>query len=139
MPDLISREVVEFLLHCHHPVRISKCIFNPVWLNRRHKIIMFTKMRNSRMSGYPFECHQGCSRRGGLVELLGGLLGEVVFDPESLVHPPSLAQLHLPFDQCHHLEVAHCLEFYRLILELVPHLVLMERLVWRMKVDLEFV
>jgi hypothetical protein len=47
MPNLIPREVVELLLHCHHLVRISKCIFNPVWLNRRYKRVMFTKMRSS--------------------------------------------------------------------------------------------
>jgi hypothetical protein len=44
----------------------------------------------------PFECHQVWSLRGHLVELLGGLLGEVVFDFRSLVHPPFLDQLHLP-------------------------------------------
>jgi hypothetical protein len=53
MPNLIPREVVELLLHCHHLVRISKCIFNPVWLNERHKRVMFTEMSNSRASGYP--------------------------------------------------------------------------------------
>jgi hypothetical protein len=53
MSYLIPREVVEFLLHCHHPVWISKCIIYPVWLNRRHKRVMFTKMSNSRSSGYP--------------------------------------------------------------------------------------
>jgi hypothetical protein len=53
MSYLISREIVELLLHCHHPVRISKCIMYHVWLNRRHKGVMFTKMSNSRSSGYP--------------------------------------------------------------------------------------
>jgi hypothetical protein len=53
MPDLIPREVVELLLHCHHPVCISKCILYPVWLNRSHKRVMFTKTSNSRASGYP--------------------------------------------------------------------------------------
>jgi hypothetical protein len=53
MSYIISREVVELLLHCHHPVRISKCILYLVWLNRRHKRVMFTKMSNSRSSGYP--------------------------------------------------------------------------------------
>jgi hypothetical protein len=33
---------------------------------------------------------------GDLVELLGGLLGAVVFDLESLVHPSFLDQLHPP-------------------------------------------
>jgi hypothetical protein len=50
---LIPREVVELFLHCHHPVRISKCILYPVWLNRRNKRVTFTKMSNSRSSGYP--------------------------------------------------------------------------------------
>jgi hypothetical protein len=53
MPYLIPHEVVELLLHCHHLVRISECILYPVWLNRRHKRAMFTKMSNSRSSGYP--------------------------------------------------------------------------------------
>jgi hypothetical protein len=52
MSYLIPREVVELPLHCHHPVWISKCILYPVWLNRRHKRVMFTKMSNSRSSGY---------------------------------------------------------------------------------------
>jgi hypothetical protein len=53
MPYLIPCEVVELLLHCHHPVWISKCVLHPMWLNRRHKRVMFTKMSNSRSSGYP--------------------------------------------------------------------------------------
>jgi hypothetical protein len=53
MSYLIPCEVVELLLHCHHLVRISKCILYPVWLNRRHKRVMFTEMSNSRSSGYP--------------------------------------------------------------------------------------
>jgi hypothetical protein len=53
MPYLIPCEAVELLLHCHHPFWISKCILYPVWLNRRHKRVMFTKMSNSRSSGYP--------------------------------------------------------------------------------------
>jgi hypothetical protein len=68
--------------------------------------------------------------------LLDRLLSEVVFDPESLARSPFLAQLHLPLDQCHHLEVAHCLEFDLLLVELVLNLVLVEMLVWRIKVDL---
>jgi hypothetical protein len=54
MLDLIPREVVELLSHCHHPVWIFKCILYLVWLNRRHKRVMFTKMSDSRASGYPF-------------------------------------------------------------------------------------
>jgi hypothetical protein len=53
MTYLIPREVVELLLHCHHPVLISWCILYHVWLNRRHKRVMFTKMRNLRPCGYP--------------------------------------------------------------------------------------
>jgi hypothetical protein len=53
MSYLIPCEVVELLLHFHHPVWISKCIIYPVWLNRRHKRVMFTKMSNSRSSCYP--------------------------------------------------------------------------------------
>jgi hypothetical protein len=73
--------------------------------------------------------------------LLGGLLGAVVFHLESLVHPPFLDQLHLPLDQCLLLEVAHCLDLdlLPLLLEPVPHLKLVEMLVWRMMVDLMLV
>jgi hypothetical protein len=66
-------------------------------------------------------------------------LGEVVFDLESLVHPPFLDQLHLPLDRCLLLKVAHCLELDLLLLELVLHLELVEMLVWRMIVDLVLV
>jgi hypothetical protein len=66
-------------------------------------------------------------------------LGEVVFDLESLVHPPFLDQLHLSLDRCLLLEVAHCLELDLLLLELVPHLELVEMLVWKMMVDLVLV
>jgi hypothetical protein len=53
MPYVIPREVVELILHCYHPIRISYCILYPVWLNRRHKRVMFIKMSNSRSSDYP--------------------------------------------------------------------------------------
>jgi hypothetical protein len=61
----------------------------------------------------------------------------VVFDLESLVHPPFLDQLHLPLDRCLPLEVAHCLELNLSLLEPVPNLELVEILVWSMMVDLE--
>jgi hypothetical protein len=53
MSYLIPCEVVELLLHCHHPIWISKCILYPLWHNRRHKRVMFTQMSKSRSSGYP--------------------------------------------------------------------------------------
>jgi hypothetical protein len=53
MSYLIPCEVVELLLHSQHPFRISLCILHPVWLNRGHKRIMFTKMSDSRSSSYP--------------------------------------------------------------------------------------
>jgi hypothetical protein len=53
MPYLIPREVVEFLLHRQHPIRIFKCILYPMWLNRGDKRVMFTKMSDSRSSCYP--------------------------------------------------------------------------------------
>src|SRR5687767_6798513 len=53
MPYLVPREIVELLLHCHHPIRILKCFLYPVWLNRGNKRVMFTKMCNTRSSGYP--------------------------------------------------------------------------------------
>jgi hypothetical protein len=53
MPYLISSEVVELLLHRHHPIRILKCFLYPVWLNRGNKRVMLTKMCNTRSSSYP--------------------------------------------------------------------------------------
>jgi hypothetical protein len=53
MPYLIPREVVELLLHCQHPIPILKCFLYPVGLNRGNKRVMFTKMSNTRSSGYP--------------------------------------------------------------------------------------
>src|SRR5690349_8675979 len=53
MPYLIHSEVVELLLHRHHPIRILKCFLYPVWLNRGNKRVMLTKMCNTRSSGYP--------------------------------------------------------------------------------------
>src|SRR5690242_15589410 len=53
MPYLISSEVVELLLHRHHPIRILKCFLYPMWLNRGNERVMFTKMSNTRSSGYP--------------------------------------------------------------------------------------
>jgi hypothetical protein len=66
-------------------------------------------------------------------------LGAVVFDLESLVHLPFIDQLHLPLDQCLPLEVAQRLDLDPLLLEPVPHLELVEMLVWKMIVDLVLV
>ena len=60
----------------------------------------------------------------------------MVFDLESLVHPPFLDQLHLPLDRCLLLEVAHCLDLDPLLIEPILHLELVEMLVWKMMVDL---
>jgi hypothetical protein len=60
----------------------------------------------------------------------------VVFDPESLDHLPCLDHLHLPLDQCPPLKVAHHLDLDPLPLESIPHLELVEMLVWKMMVDL---
>jgi hypothetical protein len=60
----------------------------------------------------------------------------VVFDPKFLDHLTCLDHLHLPLDQCPPLEVAHCLDLHPLLLELFPHLELVELLVWKMMVDL---
>jgi hypothetical protein len=59
-----------------------------------------------------------------------------VFDPESLDHPHCLDQLHLPFDHCPPLEVAHPLDLHLHCLEPVPHLKLVEMLDWKVSVDL---
>src|SRR5688572_3247386 len=53
MPYLVPSEVVELLLHRHHPIRILECFLYPVWLNRGNKRVMLTKMCNTRSSGYP--------------------------------------------------------------------------------------
>jgi hypothetical protein len=53
MPYLIPCEIVELLLHRHHPIRILKCFLYLMWLNRGNKGVMFTKMSNTRSSGYP--------------------------------------------------------------------------------------
>src|SRR5688572_2057603 len=53
MSYLIPSEVVELLLHRHHPIRILKCFLYPVWLNRGNKRVMPTKMCNTISSGYP--------------------------------------------------------------------------------------
>jgi hypothetical protein len=54
MPYLVPSEVVELLLHRHHPIRILKCFLYPMWLNRGNKRVMLTQMCNTRSSGYPF-------------------------------------------------------------------------------------
>ena len=51
-----------------------------------------------------------------------------------LVHPPQLDHGHLPLDHCPLLEVAHLLDLLH-HLEPVPHLGLVEMLVWKMTVD----
>jgi hypothetical protein len=59
-----------------------------------------------------------------------------VFDPVFLVHLPCLDYLHLPLDHCPLLEVAHLLDLLLHLLEPVPHLELVDMLVWKMTVDL---
>jgi hypothetical protein len=63
----------------------------------------------------------------------------VDFDPGSLDHLPCLVPLHLLLDQCPPLEVTHRLDLHPLLLEPVPHLGLVEMLVWKMMVDLVLV
>ena len=43
----------QLLFHRHHPIRILKCFLYLMWLNRGNKRVMFTKMCNTRSSGYP--------------------------------------------------------------------------------------
>jgi hypothetical protein len=59
------------------------------------------------------------------------------FDPLFLDHLPCHHGLHLPFDQCPPLEVAHRLDLH--LLELDPHLELVEMLARKMMVDLVLV
>jgi hypothetical protein len=76
---------------------------------------------------------------GDLVELLGGLLGVAVFDPESLDYLPCLHYLHLPLDHCPPLEVAQHLDLQIHHLEPHPYFGLVEMLNWKMTVDLALV
>jgi hypothetical protein len=84
----------------------------------------------------PYEYRRGWCSRGDLFELPGGLLGVAVFDP---VHLPCLDHWHLPLDHCPPLEVAHILDLLLHHIEPVPHLKLVEMLVWKMMVDLVLV
>ena len=52
-PYLVASEVIQLLLHSHHPIRITKCIFNPGWFQRRDKRIVLTKVSDTRTSSYP--------------------------------------------------------------------------------------
>jgi hypothetical protein len=81
----------------------------------------------------PYEYRRGWSSRGDLVVLLGGLLGVAVLDPH---HLPCLDYWHLPLDHYPPLEVAHLLDLHFHLLELNPHLELVEMLAWRKMVDL---
>ena len=76
---------------------------------------------------------------GDLFELLGGLLGVVVFDLEFPDNLLCLALLHLPLDKCPPFEVAHHLDLHLYLLELDPHLELVEMPVWKIIVDLVLV
>ena len=62
-----------------------------------------------------------------------------VFDPESLAHLSCLYWLHLPFDHCPPLKVAHPLDLHLHCLEPDPHLELVKMLAWKMMVDLVLV
>jgi hypothetical protein len=76
---------------------------------------------------------------GDLFQLLGGLLGVVVFDLELLDHLPCLDHLHLPLEQCPPLEVAHLFDLHPLFVDPCPHLELVEILVWKLMVNLMLV
>jgi hypothetical protein len=66
-----------------------------------------------------------------------GLLGVVPLGLVSLDFlPPLDLLLHLPLDVCHHLELAHCLEFIHHLPELALHLQLKYMLVWSKMIDL---
>jgi hypothetical protein len=87
----------------------------------------------------PYEYRRGWSSRGDLFESLGGLLGEAVFDPVLLDHLPYLDHWHLPLDHCSPFELAHLLDLLLHCLEPDPHLRLVEKLAWKMTVDLVLV
>jgi hypothetical protein len=100
---------------------------------------MFTEMCNSRSSGYPLVniTKNGVDRVISLNCLVDS--GVAVFDPLFLDHLPCHHCLHLPLDQCPPLEVAHHLDLHLYLLELDPHLELVEMLAWKMMVDLMLV
>jgi hypothetical protein len=140
MPYLIPCEVVELLLHCYHRVRISKCILYPVWLNRRHKRVMFTKMSNSRSSGYPLV---DVTKYGvdGVISLNCLVDSWMMW---SLVLNLLIIFLFLiifisPLIKCLPLEVAHRHDLDPRLPEPFPHLELVEMLMWMMTVDLVLV
>src|SRR5690348_10451957 len=127
MPYLVPREVVELLLHRHHPIRILKCFLYPVWLNRGNKRVMLTKMCNTRSSGYPFMnvAEDGVDGVISLYCLVDSGVAALV------LHPPCLHHLHLPLDHCRHLEEAHHFVLPLYQLEPRPHFGLVEMLAWR--------
>jgi hypothetical protein len=62
-----------------------------------------------------------------------------VFDPEFLDHLPYLYYFYLPLDLGPLIEVAHRLDLHFHHLEPVPHLGWVEKLAWKMMVDLVLV
>jgi hypothetical protein len=62
-----------------------------------------------------------------------------VFDPEFLVHLSCLYHYHLPLDHCPPLEVAHPLHLHLHHFEPDLHLEWVEKLGWKMTVDLVLV
>jgi hypothetical protein len=74
-----------------------------------------------------------------LFELLGGVLGVVVFDPVFLDHLPCRHFLHFPLDHCPPLELAHPVDLHFHHLEPDPRLGFVEMLDWKMTVDLVLV
>ena len=100
---------------------------------------MFTKMSDSRSSGYPLMniAEDGVHGVISLNRLVDS--GVAVFDPEFLDHLPCLDHCYLPLDHCPPLEVAQLLYFLLHHFEPDSHLELVEMLVWRKMVDLVLV
>jgi hypothetical protein len=105
--NLIPLEL-ELFLYYHHPIEIPQCIFYLQRLKRRYKRVVFTKICNTRTSGYSLVyVSKEHVPRDDLFEWFGGLLGVALefIEVRSLLHPPCLDFSYLPFDYFHHLEL----------------------------------
>jgi hypothetical protein len=98
---------------------------------------MFTKMSDSRSSGYPL---MNITENGvhGMISL-NRLVDSWVWQSLTLIIFLVLINFISPIDPCPPLEVAHPLDLHLHCLEPDPHLELVEILAWKMMVDLVLV
>src|SRR5688500_18667157 len=136
MPYLVPSEIVELLLHRHHPIRVLKCFLYPVWLIRRNKSVMLIKMCNTRSNGYLLMnvIEDGCD---GVISL-DCLVVSWVWRSWILFIFLILI-MGVLLDHCSPLEVAQLLDLLLHHFEPHPHLELVEVLALRKMVDLVLV